>query len=67
MSWRSMVAPLVALLVTVPILTDQASAQRRGDGGLGVGDRLPVLKRWFVDEAAGLAGDLPRLLKGEGA
>jgi 2-octaprenyl-6-methoxyphenol hydroxylase len=33
--------------------------------GLGVVDRIPALKRFFVGEAAGLTGDLPRLLKGE--
>ncbi len=33
--------------------------------GLGLVDRLPVLKRFFVGEAAGLSGELPRLLKGE--
>lgn len=35
------------------------------DAGLGAVDRLPFLKQYFVTEAAGLAGDLPRLLKGE--
>jgi 2-octaprenyl-6-methoxyphenol hydroxylase len=33
--------------------------------GLGVVDRIPALKRFFVSEAAGLNGELPRLLKGE--
>jgi 2-octaprenyl-6-methoxyphenol hydroxylase len=33
--------------------------------GLGVVDRMPALKRFFVGEAAGLTGDLPRLLKGK--
>ena len=33
--------------------------------GLGVVDHIPALKRFFVSEAAGLTGDLPRLLKGE--
>jgi 2-octaprenyl-6-methoxyphenol hydroxylase len=35
--------------------------------GLGVGlvERLPVLKRLLVTEAAGLAGNVPRLLRGE--
>jgi 2-octaprenyl-6-methoxyphenol hydroxylase len=35
------------------------------DLGLGMVDRLPVLKRMFIREAAGLAGDVPKLLKGE--
>jgi 2-octaprenyl-6-methoxyphenol hydroxylase len=33
--------------------------------GLGLVDRTPMLKRFFVGEAAGLTGELPRLLKGE--
>lgn len=32
--------------------------------GLGVVDRLPGLKALFVQEAAGLTGDVPRMLKG---
>jgi 2-octaprenyl-6-methoxyphenol hydroxylase len=35
------------------------------DLGLGVVDRLPGLKRLFIREAAGLAGDVPKLLRGE--
>jgi len=35
------------------------------DVGLGIVDRLPVLKQRFIDEAAGTGGDLPRLLRGE--
>jgi 2-octaprenyl-6-methoxyphenol hydroxylase len=35
------------------------------DVGLGLVDRLPGLKRLFVAEASGEAGDLPRLLRGE--
>jgi 2-octaprenyl-6-methoxyphenol hydroxylase len=36
------------------------------DIGLGIVDRLPRLKRLFIDEAAGTGiGDAPRLLKGE--
>jgi 2-octaprenyl-6-methoxyphenol hydroxylase len=35
------------------------------DVGLGVVDRLPALKTLFIREAAGLAGDVPKLLKGE--
>jgi len=33
--------------------------------GLGLLDRMPMLKRFFVGEAAGLTGELPRLLKGK--
>jgi 2-octaprenyl-6-methoxyphenol hydroxylase len=35
------------------------------DVGLGLVDRLPPLKRLFIAEAAGEAGDPPRLLRGE--
>lgn len=33
--------------------------------GLGAVDRLPPLKRLFMSHAAGLLGDLPRLMRGE--
>ncbi|KWT66300.1 2-octaprenyl-6-methoxyphenol hydroxylase [Hyphomicrobium sulfonivorans] len=33
--------------------------------GLGVVDRVPALKRFFVEEAAGLTGDVPKLLSGK--
>jgi 2-octaprenyl-6-methoxyphenol hydroxylase len=35
------------------------------DLGLGLVDRAPPLKRFFAAEAAGLTGDVPRLLRGE--
>jgi 2-octaprenyl-6-methoxyphenol hydroxylase len=35
------------------------------DIGLGLVDRLPPLKHLFIREAAGLLGDVPKLLKGE--
>jgi len=35
------------------------------DVGLGVVDRLPNLKRLFIREAAGLIGEVPKLLRGE--
>ncbi|MEZ5926234.1 MAG: FAD-dependent monooxygenase [Hyphomicrobiaceae bacterium] len=35
------------------------------DIGLGVVDRTPVLKRLLVAEAAGMTGELPRLLRGD--
>lgn len=35
------------------------------DLGLGLVDRLPGLKRFFIREASGLAGETPRLLKGQ--
>jgi 2-octaprenyl-6-methoxyphenol hydroxylase len=33
--------------------------------GLGLVDRMPQLKQFFVNEAAGLTGDVPKLLRGE--
>jgi len=33
--------------------------------GLGLVERLPALKRFFVEEAAGITGETPRLLRGE--
>lgn len=35
------------------------------DVGLGLVDRMPDLKRFFIRQAAGRAGDMPRLLRGE--
>jgi len=35
------------------------------DFGMGVVDRLPRLKEFFVREAAGLVGEVPRLMRGE--
>jgi len=35
------------------------------DVGLGMVERLPGLKRLFIREAAGLAGSVPKLLRGE--
>jgi 2-octaprenyl-6-methoxyphenol hydroxylase len=34
------------------------------DVGLGIVDRLPALKRLFIREAAGLAGEVPKLMRG---
>ncbi len=33
--------------------------------GLGLVDRMPALKRFFVGEGAGLTGELPRMLRGQ--
>ncbi len=35
------------------------------DVGLGIVDRLPAVKSFFIREAAGLTGEVPKLLKGE--
>jgi 2-octaprenyl-6-methoxyphenol hydroxylase len=44
---------------------DDAVLRAVRDAGLGIVDRLPVIKQMFVTEAAGLSGDLPRLLRGD--
>jgi 2-octaprenyl-6-methoxyphenol hydroxylase len=43
------------------------SAVLRGvrDAGLGLVDRMPAVKQMLVTEAAGLSGELPRLLRGQ--
>jgi 2-octaprenyl-6-methoxyphenol hydroxylase len=35
------------------------------DVGLGLVERLPALKRLFIREAAGITGEVPRLMRGE--
>ena len=44
---------------------DWAVLRTARDFGLGVVDRLPGLKQFFVAEAAGLTGEIPKLLRGE--
>ncbi len=44
---------------------DLAPVRALRDFGLGIVDRLPKLKSMFIGEAAGLSGDLPKLLRGE--
>jgi 2-octaprenyl-6-methoxyphenol hydroxylase len=44
---------------------DSTPLQALRDLGLAAVERTPPLKRFFVREAAGLTGDVPRLLKGE--
>jgi 2-octaprenyl-6-methoxyphenol hydroxylase len=44
---------------------DNAPLRALRDLGLGVVDRAPWLKRALVREAAGVSGNVPRLLKGE--
>lgn len=65
--WRGLDSLMVSLatdgltrLFGIPGRT--ASTVRRA--GLGAVQRLPMLKRFFMDEARGEAGDLPRLLAG---
>src|ERR1700712_2893133 len=49
------------------LLFSNKSTLLRGvrDIGLGLVDRLPPLKSVFIRQAAGLSGEVPRLLKGE--
>ena len=49
------------------LLFSNRSTVLRGvrDLGLGLVDRLPPLKNAFIRQAAGLSGEIPRLLKGE--
>ncbi len=44
---------------------DNAFVRAMRDAGLGIVDRTPGLKTFFVKEAAGLSGETPRLLRGE--
>lgn len=44
---------------------DWALVRATRDLGLGIVDRLPALKQMLVTEAAGLSGELPRLIRGE--
>lgn len=44
---------------------DFAPLRALRDIGLGIVDRMPALKGHFIRQAAGLAGDAPRLLRGE--
>lgn len=60
----------VQMGVTTDILTklfsnDVAPLRTARDFGLGLVERLPRLKNFFVKQAAGLTGTTPRLLKGE--
>ena len=45
--------------------SDNAFVRAMRDLGLGVVDRLPAVKQLLVTEAAGLSGEVPRLLRGE--
>ena len=65
--WRGLDAFMVALatdgltrLFGIP--GKAPSAIRRL--GMGAVQRMPAVKRWFMDEARGMSGDLPELLKG---
>ena len=60
----------VAMGLTTDVLnrlfSNRSDALKRvRDLGLGVVDRLPSLKQYFIREAAGLTGEVPKLLQGE--
>lgn len=44
---------------------DMAPVRMARSFGLGIVDRLPALKRYFIDEAAGISKDRPRLMSGK--
>ncbi len=44
--------------------TDYTILRTSRDFGLGLVDRLPALKQFFVSEAAGQTGEIPKLLRG---
>lgn len=65
--WRRFdVAAMVAATETAnAVFSNDNAILRVGRGiGLGVINALPSLKRFFMREAAGLTGDLPRLMQG---
>lgn len=45
---------------------DMAPVRALRSFGLGVVDRLPAVKNYFIDEAAGISKERPRLMNGEG-
>ncbi len=45
--------------------SDAALMRSAREAGLALVDAMPSLKRMFVSEAAGLSGEVPRLLRGE--
>lgn len=64
--WRGLDALMVALatdgLTRLFAIPGEAASAVRRIGMAGV-ERMPPLKRWFMDEARGMAGELPGLLR----
>jgi hypothetical protein len=52
-----------AIVAQAPALHDLPAERELGRGSLA--DRLPLLKDLFIREAAGLTGEVPKLLRGE--
>lgn len=68
--WRrfdSASSAMAAAALNTLFANDFAPLRLARDFGLGVVDRLPPLKRFFIQEASGLTGETPRLLRGEPA
>ncbi len=65
--WRGLDAFMVALatdgLTRLFGIPGKTASTIRRSGMSGV-QRAPLLKRWFMDEARGVSGDLPELLRG---
>lgn len=64
--WRALDSFMVALATDgltrlFGLAGPAASTLRRA--GMGMVQRAPLLKHWFMDEARGISGDLPELLK----
>jgi 2-octaprenyl-6-methoxyphenol hydroxylase len=67
-SWRRFDTMAMGVATnTLNLLFSNESSVLRSvrDIGLGLVDRLPPLKSVFIRQAAGLSGEIPRLLKGE--
>lgn len=67
-TWRRFDSTMLALgmdVVTRLFSNDNPILRGARDLGLGAVNALPGLRRRFIREAAGLTGDLPRLLRGQ--
>lgn len=67
-AWRRF--DTVRMGVTTDVLNrlfsnDSSILRAARDFGLGVVERLPGLKRYFIEQASGTGRDIPKLLKGE--
>ncbi|PWJ74845.1 2-octaprenyl-6-methoxyphenol hydroxylase [Pseudaminobacter salicylatoxidans] len=67
-AWRRF--DTVQMGVTTDVLTrlfsnDFGPVRALRDFGLGLVDRMPAMKSFFIRQASGLSGDMPRLLRGE--
>jgi len=58
-------AELEARRLEGAVVDDAGDLAQVRDVGLGLVDRIPPLKNAFIRQAAGLSGEVPRLLRGE--